>query len=442
MMRRFFRSPTRGIPWGWMIGVALQASGVLGACGLLPTAPPVESAAAGGGEPIAPSTRCESWYGDACRAPCEEVNDCAAGLYCDSEGHCAADCKTTEDCEAGWCNSSGHCLPDEAPPDDDLVDVVQMGSGGSAEPSFGGASSTCVEGEVVFTPAPPQVWLLLDRSGSMADSLGALTRWEALGAVLLGDPSDPEDLGIVGELEDELAFGATFYTTGSSAAACSLSLEAVALTLHNYSAIRQRYRKLMPGGATPTADSIAAVVANADATDVTGGPKLLVLATDGAPGQCFPREIEPMTAVEQEVELAYGAGIRTFAVSISTGVPSDHMQRVANIGAGLPADSATPAPSFTAETQEELGSAFREILATVPPSCVFGLNGEVDVEHADVGSVRLKGESLVYQGQDGWRLASPRQVELRGAACEAIQEGETDLTISFPCEVFHPTIIK
>jgi hypothetical protein len=299
---------------------------------------------------------------------------------------------------------------------------------------------TCIEGEVEFEEVVPQVWLLLDRSGSMSERLGVVSRWQALGTVLLGDPDDIEDRGVVGEFEDRVAFGATFYTSGSGAAGCVLDLESVALARNSYDKIRHRYRLLQPSGGTPTAESVAAVVANAEKEDLSGGRKILVLATDGAPGACAKSTANAQTAVENEVAVAYQKDIETFAISISTGTDAPHMQRVANLGVGLPANSDPPAPYYTAQSQAELAQAFSTILTDVPRSCFFSLNGEVDPDEAGEGTVILAGKELVYEAPDGWRLAAVDHVELLGAACDQIRAGEENLDISFPCAVFTPVV--
>jgi hypothetical protein len=379
--------------------------------------------------PPPPLTDCEKRLGDACGSACTKDEECGLGLHCAS-GACDAECFETADCPGGDCSKTGLCTID-----DNIVLDPRMTD---PTPDEDTKPPKCIEGQVQFGAVLPQVWLLLDRSGSMADYLGTVTRWEALGAVLLGDPSDSTDKGVVGKFEDRVAFGATFYTSGAGAAGCALSLESVALATHSYGAIRQRYRKISPSGGTPTADSVAAVIANADSTDVTGGPKILVLATDGAPGPCAERLGEATTEVEAEVELGHQKGIQTFAISISSGTDLVHMQRVANLGVGLEAAADPPAPLFTAESQEELATAFEKILGDLPKSCVFSLNGRVKEENADQGTVQLAGEGLDYQGTNGWALKAPDQVELVGKACDQIRAGEEDLDISFPCAVFEP----
>jgi hypothetical protein len=169
-------------------------------------------------------------------------------------------------------------------------------------------------------------------------------------------------------------------------------------------------------------------------------PKLLLLATDGEPGPCAPRPAAATIEVENEVTRAFNKGIQTFAISISTGTDVPHMQRVANLGVGLAADVASPAPVYTAESQAELELAFSTILTDVPRSCVFSLNGRVDAAGADRGTVTLADRTLTYGDPNGWSLKAADQVELVGDACAQIQAGEDDLDITFPCAVFTPVV--
>jgi len=403
----------------------------VGACQQPPQSTPsttVETGAGGMESPTTPETPCEKAYGAACGAACSGDETCGMGLHC-SEGKCTADCIDSRDCGIGRCTEEGRC-------DEIMLDPAKT------DPMTGTMTEApkCIEGQVKFNAVVPQVWLLLDRSGSMSDSFGTNTRWQALGAVLLGDPTNPSDRGVVGEFESRVAFGAVFYTSGSGPTGCALDLESVALAANNYAHIRQRYNKLGPSGGTPTAESVAATVAVAATSDLTGGPKILVLATDGAPGSCAPQTTTPTQAVEDEVAKAFRKKIQTFAISIASGTDVEHMQRVANIGIGLPANSPNPAPLYTAGSQDELKNAFSTILTDVPRSCVFELNGNVDRDHADRGTVTLAGKTLAYDDDDGWILKQPDQVELVGSACERIQAGEEDLDISFPCAVFTPVV--
>lgn len=417
----------------WLFGCCLLAGlplAALSAC-KSPEAPPDDSpmiapTTGGTGTVIEPTTPCEQAYGALCGVPCTTDTECGSGLHCKGD-RCDADCVEPSDCSSGQCTAEGRC------------DGIVL-KPAETDPESMVENPKCIEGQVEFTAVVPQVWLLLDRSGSMVESLGAISRWAALGSVLLGDPVNPEDHGVVGDFEDRVAFSAIFYTSGSATTGCILDLESVALAANNYVHIRQRYNKLAPTGGTPTADSVAATIAVASTSDLTGGPKILVLATDGAPGACSPRTGAATTEVESEVEKAFRKQIQTFAISISTGTDVAHMQRVANIGVGLPPDTPTPARLYTAQSQQELKDAFSTILTEVPRSCVFSLNGTVERERAGEGTVVLAGEELTYGDENGWVLKQADQVELIGTACEEIQAGEEDVDISFPCAVFTPVV--
>lgn len=392
----------------------------------------------GGGEPPSmmplevPTSACGDFVLVGCDAACSDSKPCPPGLYCTTAGVCGAncqdddDCSGSDECKEGRCFAVSNIILDPLETDPDKPpDVIPE----------------CIEGQVEFEAVVPEVSLLLDRSGSMSSGLGTVSRWTALGLVLLGDPADVEDRGVVGDFEDRVAFGASFYTSGSGGpTGCILDMESVAIARNNYKEIRQRYSQIGPTGGTPTGEAVRAVVANSLASDLSGGPKILVLATDGEPGTCGETSELPTTFVENEVAAAFDDGMKTFAISIDTGTNLTHMQRVANLGVGLAADADPPAPYFTAETQEELALAFATILEELPRSCVFSLNGEVDPAKAEEGTVVLAGEDLTYEDPDGWVLPQVDQVELVGASCDQIRAGEEDLDISFPCSVFTPVV--
>jgi hypothetical protein len=380
-----------------------------------------------------PVSACGDFDLEGCDAACSESTPCPTGTFCKAAGVCGADCQADEDCVGNdECTEDGRCIAIS----NIKVDPVETDPNKPEEDP-----PECIEGQVEFEAVVPEVSLLLDRSGSMAGSLGVVTRWDALGLVLLGDPANVDDRGVVGSFEDRVAFGASFYTTGGGGpTGCILDLESVAIARNNYRDIRQRYEQIGPTGGTPTGEAVRAVVANALKSDLSGGPKMLVLATDGVPGGCAASSVAATTLVEDEVAKAFEEGMQTFAISIDTGTDPTHMQRVANLGVGLAADADPPAPYYTAASQEELGLAFSTILEDVPRSCTFSLNGEVDEDEADAGTVTLAGEELVYEDEDGWVLAAADQVELLGTACDQIQDGEEDLDITFPCSVFTPIV--
>ncbi|MCH2108377.1 MAG: hypothetical protein MK135_03550 [Polyangiaceae bacterium] len=118
---------------------------------------------------------------------------------------------------------------------------------------------------------------------------------------------------------------------------------------------------------------------------------------------------------------AYLEDITTYLVFIGTPPSLDpsvgqHLQKVANLGIGLPADeSVNPAEYFTANNQSGLDDAFSKIVVQAR-SCLFGENG--------------------------WRVVGESTIELLGSACESINSGQKVLDIDFPCDVYTPPQIR
>jgi len=106
---------------------------------------------------------------------------------------------------------------------------------------------------------------------------------------------------------------------------------------------------------------------------------------------------------------------------------------MANAGVGLDPNGSTNAPYYQAVDQKSLIDAFGQIIDGAR-SCVFTLNGEVKEGSAESGKVVLDGETLGYGDPDGWKLNNPKEIELTGAACDKIQQGEHTLSVSFPCD--------
>jgi hypothetical protein len=310
-----------------------------------------------------------------------------------------------------------------------------------------------VEAKVDFSAQIPLVTVLVDRSASMLWTLQGDyesyqtppdNRWLAVRGVLLGNPAVAGDLGVVGDFQDRVSFGASFYSEFTDTSGCSLLLDNTANALNNHSAIASQYDSLEPYHGTPTAEAYRSVAEQLALASDAGTRKAIILATDGEPSGCnYGGAGGAKSNVEAEVERAYGNGISTFLVFIGPTLDAAgqaHLQNVANLGVGRPVTSATPAPYFTGQDVVALRTAFGSIVSRVQ-GCVFELNGEVAPDSASLGVVELDGQALEYEGADGWGLASPSQIELLGAACEAVKGASETLDIRFPCGAYTPIVI-
>jgi hypothetical protein len=349
----------------------------------------------------------------------------------------------------------------------------RFGNTNPPQPGAGGASGGgspgvmgCNDLQVSFDPQIPTVLLLVDRSGSMWDfPYGTSpTRWQAVYDSIISP-----DTGAVHALQNEVRFGLMTYTGNSTTRECPV-LTSVAPALANYDAIKRIYDEASPRPTfkadTPTGpglrgaiDALGAVVIP---PDQVGGPKAIILITDGEPDTCATPD--PSCGQDESiaaVQAAFDMGIATYVIGISSDVGTLHLQDLANAGAGLPvrepdmtfmynclnpgfavrsaryaAAGTAPgtAPVYQPADPAAIATTLRAVIRGVH-GCSFALHGEVNLDEADRGTVLLDGMELVYQDSHGWRMNDSRTLELVGDACARLQADASRLVISFPCEV-------
>ncbi len=308
-------------------------------------------------------------------------------------------------------------------------------SGGTTSgllPESSGSTMDCPSAEVQFEPVVPTVILLIDQSGSMNNGFDGTNRWDAVRTALI----DP-DTGVIAALQDSVRFGLALYTSngGDAGGECPTIAE-VEPVVGGLGAITDVYEDESPTGDTPTGDSIDVVVASL-ADDMTDGPKIIVLATDGEPDTCeIPNpqtgQVEAITAVEN----AFTEDVQTFVISVGNDVSEGHLQDLANAGVGvMPGDP--DAPFYVPSDQAAMVAAFEEIINGVR-SCVLTLDTAILPGQADQGTVTVNGMEIPFDDDDGWRVNSPTEIELLGASCEAIQAGDVEVTVEFTCQAIVP----
>jgi hypothetical protein len=281
-----------------------------------------------------------------------------------------------------------------------------------------------------FSPIKPTVLLVVDRSGSMKADYGGPTRWDALHDTLMDSGS-----GIVTQLAGKVRFGILLYDghDGDAAGACP-TLHDVGPAIDNAEEIEALYGTMLPGEGTPTGQAIAAGTPMLAAVDKPG-PKLLILATDGLPDTCdAPTEdssAQARGAVMDAVEAAYDLEIGTTVIGVGPDISAEHLQEVANAGAGLPAGGADDATYYQALDAQALVDAFDDIIDGAR-GCVFTLDNPVDPDIAQ-GVVTLDGEVL-EQGTE-WKLRNGGAgIKLLGEACEAVLAGGNhEVAATFTC---------
>lgn len=319
----------------------------------------------------------------------------------------------------------------------------------------------CNDLRVEFKPVIPTVLLVVDRSGSMFDSAygGSPTRWLALTEALF-----PSAGGVLSDYQGAVRFGLLTYTSDSGAGICPI-LRDVAPALGNLAAIKALYQEesARPNfkAETPTGAAVAAATEQLQAI-AADGPGHILLVTDGEPDDCVTAD--PQCGQDLSiaaVQSAYAQGIGTSVVGISADVSAQHLQDLANAGQGMPVqapdmqyiyncvnpgyatlgaqyaavgEAAGNAPIYQPADAAGLATAIGTLIRGVT-SCDFELDGEVDLERAELGRVMLDGQRLIHDDANGWRMQSSRVLQLQGTACDRVQTESEALAISFPCDV-------
>lgn len=377
---------------------------------------------------------CAGDYNGMCGAPCAATDSCANGMFC-AEGACTADCSPNSPCAGGFvCDQDGQCVldPRTGTPQDD-------GNGATGVPDDEGPGSGCLDVEVAFREEIPSVMLVVDRSGSMeANFPGAADRWEAVKQALI----DPDD-GVVRRLEDRVRFGLMLYTSDGGFPDCpQLIGEEIPIALNNYEAIFNAYAPTdyFDSGDTPTAEAI--VEARKVLTAFEGaGSKIIVLATDGEPDTCEDSDAHNEQTNAQSVQTVqetFTMGIDLSVIAVGDDVGEDHLQDLANAGAGRALNgSEGNATAYEPSDTDGLVADFTAIINGVR-SCEVELNHMVSADQAALGTVLFDGTPLGFEDADGWRLSSPTAIELLGDACDRLKQDAGALNITFPCDVVAP----
>ncbi|HWB81249.1 MAG TPA: vWA domain-containing protein [Nannocystaceae bacterium] len=297
--------------------------------------------------------------------------------------------------------------------------TIGTGSGGMYE---------CPDLDEILLPQIPTFELVVDRSGSMDEDFGGVSRWNAMVDTLVGGD------GVVTRLQSDIRFGLALYSNDMMT--CP-TVDSFSPQLDALDEITALLSANMPEGDTPTGESIE-VVTQQVLDGMWVGDKVIVLATDGEPDTCaIP---DPMGGQVDEVRqvaidavtAAYDAGIRTFVISVGPELAADHLQALANAGQGI-ADGDPPAMFWVANDTDGLVMAFDEIVSGLR-SCDFALDKPLTEELAPSCTVTVNDADLSYADPNGWQLADPMTLELVGTACDSIQSGAVAINMSCTCQ--------
>src|SRR5690606_31530473 len=263
-------------------------------------------------------------------------------------------------------------------------------------------------------------------------------RWNVVRNILL----HPEN-GVVKPLEDRVRFGMALYSSDNGTLRgqeCPLLTE-VELGFGTHEAMLAEFECSDVIEDTPTRESLTAVAEKLAALDVDG-PKIIVLATDGAPDTCYcpdwgsqgnasnnpplecydsndenlvmrggvdmiPSHAEQYDVVIEAQRIYEELGIRIEVINVSSpnnATLAAHLDDVAERG------GAVSGASIDGFDPGSLTDAFESIIDGVR-SCAIDLDGSISPGKESTGTITLNGEPLLLDDPDGWIVNSPTQIE-------------------------------
>jgi hypothetical protein len=292
---------------------------------------------------------------------------------------------------------------------------------------------------------PPDLLIVLDRSGSMADSpsSGGASKWDQMTAAINQT---------VTQLQGQIKWGLEMFPHDND---CGVSVSMdVPVAANDAPAISSAIAAQMPGGSTPTADAINAG-AKYLSTVADSNPKYMVLATDGEPncasttpttggtctcpapttqmgsnccllGACLPCSTvsaggDGTADAEAAVTAAATAGVHTFVIGIATDPGADGVlnQMAQN---GLEARPGTT-QYYPVANQNDLVTAINTIAGQII-SCSFAMQQappNPDFVEIDVNNAKVPRDTT---HMDGWDFGpGDLSIQFYGSYCMSLQSG-------------------
>ena len=284
--------------------------------------------------------------------------------------------------------------------------------GGPGEDEFGGADAEICDQvtpiEITGTP-PPDLMLVVDKSGSMLDFLpGAGQKWAVMRDALKT---------VVTAYDGGINFGLQLYPFGSLCTAGVVTSPMGSDPVE----ISGSLDWVFPDGGTPTHTTLQAALSYYNSIPVNAEGRYVLVATDGQPN-CrdtvdpnVPTTNETLTAVTQLAN----AGIPTFVLGFGDAINADpaFLQSMAVAGG--------TGNYYAANSPAELTTALEAIAGSISvPECTFTLS-EVP---ADIDRLAVYFDDVAVARSpahiDGWDYDPvTNSITFYGAACDQLQSG-------------------
>jgi hypothetical protein len=310
------------------------------------------------------------------------------------------------------------------------------GSGGDVGITGSAGTQGCGQMNVGVMAIPPDILIVQDKSGSMADNdadksctggCGSSSKWSQVAAALTT---------VVTSTDQSINWGLKFFSDdGTCGASADPVVKVGAMT---GSAVASAISTAKTGGNTPTREAVSTAAAYMTTLTDTN-PKYLLLATDGLPN--CPVGCAGMTgklpssctntdnpsedmAAEMAVSAAVAQGFKVFVIGIGTVTTAEATLNQLAINGGVPQTGG--ATSYYAATDPTtLENALNAIIGQVA-SCTISLStapsGFTNVAiSADSASGTVE---IPQDPTNGWSYsADMKSVNLNGTSCADLKNG-------------------
>ena len=317
------------------------------------------------------------------------------------------------------------------------IDVDGIGAGGASTGAGPTEDANCGVETSETTSEPTDVLLVLDRSGSMYESIseecccsdtcrrrididlcadtGKCTeRWSALTSAVSATMAETPTI----------SWGLKMYSTPGSSGACGVSPGVEVGIGDGSAAVQNVIATVEPLNGTPTAKAVREATTYLEGLD-DAHSKVMLLATDGEPN-CrsgrFDASTPDVEGTLEAIAAASAAGYRVYVVGIGPSVGNlDSFAVAGGTSHYYPANSAA-----------ELAAALAAISNAVA-SCTFTMQEQPP--DPDNVAVYLDGELVAKDPDNGWSFGTTTQtVMLNGTACDLVTSGSASrVQVLFGC---------
>jgi uncharacterized protein YegL len=274
----------------------------------------------------------------------------------------------------------------------------------------------CSTQESSFTQVEPNIYIVLDKSGSM----GGTSMTEAKAA--LNTMAD--------QLASTVRFGMLVYPQGGGSQCTAPGAEILGMGLHPANTIKSSYAGVNAGGVTPTGGALHQVRTQGlynDPSDSVDSvrPKVVVLITDGNPNDsCNPGD---QALAASQAGALYNAGVPVYVIGFNSGASAGNLDQMAQQGG--------TGSHYTADSPGQLVNVLGGISDSVI-SCSYVL--DPPPEDAAKIWVNIQGTPVDENASNGFTFDdASNTLTLHGSSCTTLRNADpnapTPLEITLGC---------